>query len=103
MVRGTFHDSGFAGTAATHRTGKIDVDACIEQGIQDGLARRNGDRAAAAMKSDLKAILHCRWSLLASFEMSDVENNRRVLAYSPTREYYFDPLLLPAAVGCIVA
>jgi hypothetical protein len=99
MVRYSFHDSGFAGTAATHRAGKIDVDPCIDQRAQYGLAWWNGNRAAAAVKTHLKAILHCRLVPSRVLEMSDIENNRSVLALSPTRRYHDVALFLPVVGG----
>ena len=43
MIRDSFHGPGFAGAASTHRTRKISVDACIQQGTQDGFSLGNGD------------------------------------------------------------
>jgi len=54
MIRHSLQNSGFAGTATAHRTGKTDVDACIEQRGQNGLTWGNGYAAAAAIKSHLK-------------------------------------------------
>ena len=38
IVGNSFHNSGFAGPATAHRTGKINVDAGVQQGVQDGAA-----------------------------------------------------------------
>ena len=69
MVGDAFHHPGFAGAATAHRAGIIDVDAGLDQRSQNGLARRNRDRAAAAAKLNLKTtnriVRHCMYPFLA--------------------------------------
>jgi hypothetical protein len=45
----------FAGAADAVGTGEGNVDAIVEQDVQDGLPRRHGDGAPAAMQAHVKA------------------------------------------------
>ena len=60
MIGDAIDHLGFASPADAVGTGEGNVDAIVEQDVQDGFLRRHGDGAPAAVQAHVKASIRIR-------------------------------------------
>ena len=79
MIGNAIDHFGFAGAADAFGTGEGDVDAGVEQYVQNALARRHGNSPPTAMQPHLKAV-NLNWRRIFCHHVRPVLPNARYSA-----------------------